>query len=188
MQQQRLDSAMVEGDLGRRAQMMGNIISNAPNIAAISGINTVDQLANMFADAEAPIFNTPYGQQQDQLRVAGQLAAIAARNRSAHGKPEKEKVPEAGQWYYDPNTNQNKFVKWSEVDNAPWQIDIQAGGVPWVPIPTPPDMMHPSTVRPGTPPEGYNGGGTDDGNGRINFPDGSYVEDGVAYDAQGNPL
>jgi hypothetical protein len=56
---------------------MQNIISNAPSIAATSGVGVVDQLANMFADSETPIFNTQYGQNMDALRMQG--AATRAR-------------------------------------------------------------------------------------------------------------
>lgn len=84
-QQQRLEQVMVGGDLNRRAQLMGNIISNAPNIAALSGVGAVDQLANQFVDAEAPIFNNAYGQQGDVLRRQEQVARIAAANRSGRG-------------------------------------------------------------------------------------------------------
>lgn len=84
-QQQRLESTLAASDLNRRSEMMGNIISNAPNIAALSGVGTVDQLANMFGDAEAPIFNNEYGQQGDQLRRSEQMARLAAINRGGRG-------------------------------------------------------------------------------------------------------
>ena len=84
-QQQRLEGALVGSDLDRRAGMMNNIISNAPNIAALSGVGAVDQLGNMFADAETPIFNNAYGQQGDQLRRQEQMARLAAIQRSNRG-------------------------------------------------------------------------------------------------------
>lgn len=83
--QQRLEAALVGSDLDRRSGLMQNIISNAPNIAALSGVGTVDQLANMFADSEAPIFNNEYGQQGDMLNRQMQMAQLANATRPRGG-------------------------------------------------------------------------------------------------------
>lgn len=79
--QQRLEAALVGSDLDRRSGLMQNIISNAPNIAALSGVGAVDQLANMFSDSETPIFNNEYGQQGDMLRRQMDMIQLANASR-----------------------------------------------------------------------------------------------------------
>lgn len=83
----RLDGILVASDLDRRSALMRNIISNAPNIAATSGVGVVDQLANMFADSETPIFDNAYGQRMDEVRMKG--ATNRARDKSRDKGREK---------------------------------------------------------------------------------------------------
>ena len=102
-QQQRLEQLMVGSDLDRRSGLMQNIISNAPNIAALSGVGAVDQLGNMFADAETPIFNNQYGQEGDMIRRQQQMAQLASTQRSNRPKAGGGGGGKGGNPAVDPN-------------------------------------------------------------------------------------
>lgn len=139
LQQQQLESRLVGSDLDRRAGLMGNIISNAPNIAALSGVRTVDQLANMFGDAETPIFDNQYGQQGDQLRRAEQFARLnAIRSGGASAGTPKSPYDTPGNWYqvtFPDGTVQEQFVPYNELDSVPWQQGIQGAEARIIPTP-----------------------------------------------------
>lgn len=198
-QQQRLETALVGTDLDRRASMMGNIISNAPNIAALSGVGAVDQLANMFADAEAPIFNNAYGQQGDMLRRLQQKASLAATNRSNMPRTVDNSGPTMKSTdvlirYEDGRTaimdsNSAKEALESAYANAtegtaprlPFEI-IQWGA------PISGDINGPAFTQQNVMPTNPQQPQTTEQDNIIRFKDGSYVKDGVAYDKDGNPV
>jgi hypothetical protein len=191
-QAQQLDQRMVETDLNRRASMLGNIISNAPNIAALSGIGAVDKLIGQYPEGEGA-FATDYGLEGDKLRRMEQMARLAAIGRQGTGKAAKGTTQKPGQWYRidygkDAGGVQDVFVPYNETDSLPYHLQIQIGQNKAIPIANPnidgvnvrqPNVQpQPSANATVATPDTAGGGGNivrTDPDGTMHFKDGSVL-------------
>lgn len=180
--------------LDARSDALGHILSNVERIANVGGgAQSPDRLLGAFAGAQGPMIGGPYAEAMDRLRLAQAQADVNATNRSGSGgggaNGSSPRRASAGEWIVR-NTDTGEITRFdpTDLDDAmisnmmgSGSIEVLRYGAPLDEGTTGPwDRSSTGSTANNSPAASNNG------NARQTFEDGSYIENGVAYDANGN--